>query len=71
MTNIPPKSSGRPRGSRYAITGESRVFPCKRGGCTRKEVTRICQGVRNWAKVAGVKVTCRAVPGAVEVYITT
>lgn len=65
---IPKKTQGRPPGSRYAITGESRIFPCKRRGCTKREQKNICCAVRAWAKKAGAQVTCRCVPGAVEVY---
>lgn len=68
---IPKKAQGRPPGSRFAITGESRIFKCAKAKCTRREQKNICCAVRAWAKKAGEKVTCRYVPGAVEVYVVS
>ena len=68
---IPKKNQGRPPGSRFAVTGNSRIFKCAKAKCTKREQKNICCAVRAWAKVAGAKVTCRAAPGAVHVYRCT
>jgi len=65
------ENSGRPHGSRFAVTGSHRIFPCKRKVCTKREQKNICCAVRAWAKKEGVKITCRALPGEVHAFRCT